>query len=51
MLKDQEIFEIVQSSENAMDGVHRLIEKANEKGGEDNISVVLMMDKNYKDFT
>ncbi len=41
MLRDKEILEIVQSSTGLDDACARLIEKANEKGGKDNITIAL----------
>ena len=42
MVEDYEIKTIVQSSDDIESAVHRLIDQANENGGKDNISVVLV---------
>jgi len=44
MLDDQEILNIVSSSFTPKEGVQNLIKEANKKGGEDNISIILMKD-------
>ncbi|MFI3207789.1 MAG: Stp1/IreP family PP2C-type Ser/Thr phosphatase [Eubacteriales bacterium] len=41
MIDDEEIFEIVQSGRDAIEAAEKLIDKANEKGGSDNIGIVL----------
>lgn len=41
MLEDEEIFHIVKSSRDIVEAVERLIEKANENGGGDNIGVIV----------
>lgn len=42
MIEDQEIFEITQNSESLEAAAEKLVETANENGGKDNISVVLV---------
>ena len=42
MVEDEEIYKIVKSSRDLVEGVERLIEKANENGGRDNIGVILI---------
>ncbi|MCP4347974.1 MAG: serine/threonine-protein phosphatase [Desulfobacterales bacterium] len=44
MLNDNEISDIIFSSENVKAGAERLIQAANEKGGDDNITAVLAAD-------
>lgn len=41
MLEDQEIFEIIQEQQDMKDAVDLLIERANEYGGNDNITIIL----------
>lgn len=41
-LNDEEIYEIISESPTAMESVNSLVEKSNEKGGHDNITVVLI---------
>ncbi len=41
-LNDEEIFEIVNGTETASEAVNLLVEQSNEKGGHDNITVVLI---------
>ena len=41
MIEDEEMFRIVKSSRDIVEAVERLIERANENGGNDNIGVVL----------
>ncbi|CAN2042902.1 PPM family protein phosphatase [Candidatus Magnetomoraceae bacterium gMMP-15] len=47
MLTDREILEIVRSSKNSEDGVKRLISEANARGGNDNISIILMKEEKH----
>lgn len=42
MIEDQEMYDIVRSSENIEDATRRLVECANENGGMDNISVIIV---------
>jgi len=41
MIEDEEMFRIVKSSRDIVEAVERLIERANENGGQDNIGVIL----------
>ena len=41
MIEDEEMYRIVKSSRDIVEAVERLIERANENGGNDNIGVVL----------
>ena len=41
MIEDEEMFRIVKSSRDIVEAVERLVERANENGGNDNIGVVL----------
>ena len=41
MVEDEEILRIVKSSRDIVEAVERLIERANENGGQDNIGVIL----------
>lgn len=41
-LNDEEIFEIVKTSGTSSDAVNKLVDQSNEKGGHDNITVVLI---------
>ena len=41
MMEDEEIFRIVKSSRDVVEAVERLVEKANENGGNDNIGIVI----------
>lgn len=41
MIEDEEMFRIVKSSRDIVEAVERLVEKANENGGNDNIGVIL----------
>lgn len=45
MLDDREIFAIIKSSANPQQACNNLVERANEKGGTDNISVILACNK------
>lgn len=42
MLEDQEIFHIIKSSHDIREAVERLVSRANDNGGRDNISVILI---------
>ena len=44
MLSDQEIFDLVSSAVTTIEAVNNLIKAAKKKGGEDNISVIVMQD-------
>ena len=44
MLKEEEIYNIV--NENDKEACNKLVEKANENGGLDNISVIIISNKN-----
>lgn len=41
MIEDEEIFRIVKSSRDVVEAVERLVEKANDNGGSDNIGVIV----------
>ena len=41
MMEDEEMFYIVKSSRDIVEAVERLVERANENGGNDNIGVIL----------
>ena len=42
MLEDQEIFRIIKSSHDIREAAERLVSRANDNGGRDNISVILI---------
>ena len=42
MLEDQEIFHIIKSSHDIREAAERLVSRANDNGGRDNISVILI---------
>ncbi len=41
MLEDEEMFQIVENSRDIVEAVERLVERANENGGKDNIGVII----------
>jgi protein phosphatase len=41
MVEDDEMYRIVKSSRDIVEAIERLIEKANDNGGKDNIGIVL----------
>jgi serine/threonine protein phosphatase PrpC len=42
MLLDEEILEIIEKADSAQDACDKLVDRANEKGGTDNITVVVV---------
>lgn len=44
MLKEEEIYNVIK--ENEKEACDKLVEKANESGGLDNISVIIILNKN-----